>query len=123
MVRLRNITSLDLFFLKPEIFRFTEGDPGFELCPNLMRRLLVNDNDELASRAGVLLVRMCGVTPPRALVHLILDAIFEAIQSSPVCLESIILLSDMCCVVMESSTKGASPCSRQVLFIEWIKVF
>jgi proteasome activator subunit 4 len=44
---------------------------------------LVNDNDELASRASVLLVRMCGVTPPRVMVNPILEAIFEAIQSSP----------------------------------------
>lgn len=53
--------------LMPGIFRFTE----------------VNDDEELTSRASVLLVRMCGVTPPRALVASILDAIFEAIQSSP----------------------------------------
>ncbi|KAL0950828.1 hypothetical protein HGRIS_007590 [Hohenbuehelia grisea] len=54
--------------LMPELFRFTE----------------VNDNDELASRANLLLVRMCGVMPPRSLINPILDAIFEAIQSSPV---------------------------------------
>ncbi|KAK0456353.1 hypothetical protein EV421DRAFT_1699087 [Armillaria borealis] len=53
--------------LMPELFCFTE----------------VNDNDELANRAHVLLVRMCGVTPPRALINPILDAIFEAIQASP----------------------------------------
>lgn len=53
--------------LLPEIFRFTE----------------VNDNDELASRASVLLVRMCGVTPPVPLVNPIFDAIFDAIQNSP----------------------------------------
>jgi hypothetical protein len=46
--------------------------------------LLVNDNDELASRTNVLLVRMCGVTPPRSLINPLLDAIFEAIQTSPV---------------------------------------
>jgi len=53
--------------LMPEIFRFTE----------------VNDNDELASRASVLLVKMCGVTPPRSLIDPILDAMFETIQQSP----------------------------------------
>ncbi|KAJ4476693.1 hypothetical protein J3R30DRAFT_3704168 [Lentinula aciculospora] len=53
--------------LMPELFRFTE----------------VNDNDELANRANVLLVRMCGVSPPRPLINPLLDAIFEAIQSSP----------------------------------------
>ncbi|KAK0473258.1 hypothetical protein IW261DRAFT_1553160 [Armillaria novae-zelandiae] len=52
--------------LMPELFCFTE----------------VNDNDELANRAHVLLVRMCGVTPPRALINPILDAIFEAIKKS-----------------------------------------
>ncbi|KAF7437108.1 hypothetical protein PC9H_003942 [Pleurotus ostreatus] len=53
--------------LLPETFRFAEGD----------------DNDELASRAGMLLVRMCGVTPPRPLINPILDAMFDAIQTSP----------------------------------------
>jgi len=43
----------------------------------------VNDNDELANRASVLLVKMCGVTPPRSLIEPILDAMFEAIQQSP----------------------------------------
>ncbi|KAF5355656.1 hypothetical protein D9756_004216 [Leucocoprinus leucothites] len=50
-----------------EIFRFTE----------------LNDNDDLASRASRLLVRMCGVTPPVPLVSPILDAIFHTIQNSP----------------------------------------
>ncbi|KAF5384678.1 hypothetical protein D9757_006201 [Collybiopsis confluens] len=53
--------------LMPELFRFTE----------------VNDNDELSRRANLLLVRMCGVSPPRPLIHSILDEIFEAIQASP----------------------------------------
>ncbi|KAF8898398.1 hypothetical protein BD779DRAFT_1607219 [Infundibulicybe gibba] len=53
--------------LMPELFRFTE----------------VNDNDELAARASTLLVRMCGVTPPTSMIDSLLDAIFEAIQSSP----------------------------------------
>ncbi|KDQ54765.1 hypothetical protein JAAARDRAFT_71570 [Jaapia argillacea MUCL 33604] len=53
--------------LMPEIFRFTE----------------VNDNNELSSRASVLLIRMCGVTPPKVLVNPILDGVFEAIQTSP----------------------------------------
>ncbi|RDB28522.1 Proteasome activator complex subunit 4 [Hypsizygus marmoreus] len=53
--------------LMPEIFRFTE----------------LHDNEELASRASTLMVRMCGVTPPLALVNPILDAIFDAIQNSP----------------------------------------
>ena len=44
----------------------------------------VNDNDDLANRARVLLNRMCGVMPPRPLIHPVLDAIFKAIQTSPV---------------------------------------
>lgn len=46
--------------------------------------LLVNDNKELVSRASVLLVRMCGVTPPPSLINPLLDSMFVAIQSSPV---------------------------------------
>lgn len=46
--------------------------------------ILVNDNDDLSQRAELLLVRMCGVTPPRQLINPLLDAIFKAIQSSPV---------------------------------------
>lgn len=34
------------------------------------------------------MVRMCGVTPPLSLVNPILDAIFEAIQKSPVRISS-----------------------------------
>lgn len=44
----------------------------------------VNDNNNLAVRASSLLVRMCGVTPPVGLINPMLDAIFEAIQTSPV---------------------------------------
>ncbi|TFK57485.1 hypothetical protein OE88DRAFT_1651225 [Heliocybe sulcata] len=53
--------------LMPELFRFSE----------------VNDNDELSSRASILLVRMCGVTPPLSLVNSVLDSIFDAIHNSP----------------------------------------
>ena len=45
---------------------------------------IVPDNDDLASRASRLMVRMCGVVPPLPMVNPILDAIFEAIQNSPV---------------------------------------
>ena len=44
----------------------------------------VNDNDELLSRARMLLVRMCGVTPPRPLIGSILKVIFDTILNSPV---------------------------------------
>lgn len=50
-----------------------------------MSILVVNDNDDLAHRAKMLLIRMCGVTPPKPLVSPILNEIFDAIQTSPVC--------------------------------------
>ncbi|CAL1696420.1 unnamed protein product [Somion occarium] len=53
--------------LMPELFRFTE----------------INDNDDLANRANLLLTQMCGVMPPKPLINPILDAMFEAIQTSP----------------------------------------
>ncbi|KAF8971515.1 hypothetical protein BDZ97DRAFT_1913988 [Flammula alnicola] len=65
---LHAISTFDYILpLMPELFHFTE----------------VNDNNNLASRASSLLVRMCGVTPPVPLINPILDAIFEAIQNSP----------------------------------------
>lgn len=63
-----SITAFDYILpLMPELFRFVE----------------INDNDDLARRAQVLLVRMCGVTIPRPLINPVLDAIFSAIQTSP----------------------------------------
>ncbi|KAG1867785.1 hypothetical protein DFJ58DRAFT_859984 [Suillus subalutaceus] len=53
--------------LMPELFRFTE----------------VHDNEELVRHANALLVRMCGVTPPRSMIGPLLNAIFSAIQTSP----------------------------------------
>ncbi|KAF9535513.1 hypothetical protein CPB83DRAFT_841889 [Crepidotus variabilis] len=65
---LHAISAFDYILpLMPEIFRFTE----------------VKDNNDLAIRGSTLLVRMCGVTPPVSLVNPILDAVFEAIQTSP----------------------------------------
>ncbi|XP_006454756.1 hypothetical protein AGABI2DRAFT_215246, partial [Agaricus bisporus var. bisporus H97] len=65
---LHAISAFDYILpLMSEIFRFTE----------------LNDNDDLATRASRLLVRMCGVTPPVPLVNPILDAIFHTIQNSP----------------------------------------
>ncbi|KAE9410746.1 ARM repeat-containing protein [Gymnopus androsaceus JB14] len=61
------MSKYDRVAVMPELFRFTE----------------VSDNDELVNRANLVLVRMCGVSPPRPLVNPLLDAIFEAIQSSP----------------------------------------
>ncbi|EEB90585.1 hypothetical protein MPER_11186 [Moniliophthora perniciosa FA553] len=53
--------------LMPELFHFTD----------------LSDNDDLSYRANLVLVRMCGVSPPRVLINPILDAIFDTIQSSP----------------------------------------
>jgi len=65
----------------------------------------VNDNNELAGRADLLLVRMCGVTPPRSLISPMLDSIFRAIQTSPVgftgCVVRMFLTADWT-VVLES---------------------
>ena len=44
----------------------------------------VNDNDELAYRAKLLMVRMCGVIIPRQFINPILDELFSAIQTFPV---------------------------------------
>ncbi|KAL5535214.1 BLM3_1 [Sanghuangporus sanghuang] len=52
--------------LMPELFRFSE----------------VNDNDDLSRRANNLLVRMCGVVPPRQLIDPLIDTIFDAIKTS-----------------------------------------
>lgn len=51
--------------------------------------VIVHDSDELASRAEILLVRMCGVSPPPALVNPLLDHMFAAIKSSTVRLSPI----------------------------------
>lgn len=70
---------------------------------------VVNDNDELANRANILLVRMCGVSPPRPLIHPLLDTIFEAIQSSPV--RPMLRVTDLYAnisVVVASTIEGSS---------------
>ncbi|GJJ09449.1 hypothetical protein Clacol_003672 [Clathrus columnatus] len=68
---IHNIQAISAFDyilpLMPELFRFGE----------------VNDNDELVTRSNLLLVRMCGVTPPVDLIPLLLNHIFNAIKSSP----------------------------------------
>jgi hypothetical protein len=69
---------------QPELFRFTEGIPYTFSVAWLNFSSSVNDNDELLSRARMLLVRMCGVTPPRPLIGPILTAIFDTILKSPV---------------------------------------
>jgi proteasome activator subunit 4 len=66
------------YFVLPKVFRevFTVAYLKFSSS--------VSDNDELLSRARMLLVRMCGVTPPRPLIGPILNAIFDTILKSPV---------------------------------------
>lgn len=44
----------------------------------------MNDNDELAYRAKLLMVRMCGVIIPRQFINSLLDELFIAIQTFPV---------------------------------------
>ena len=71
---------------QPELFRFTEGI-SYSIHYGVASFFFpssVNDNDELLSRARMLLVRMCGVTPPRPLIGPILNAIFDTILNSPV---------------------------------------
>ena len=63
--------------------RYLLTTPCLKVFPTFI--FSVNDDDELVGRASTLLVRMCGVTPPLPLVNPLLDAIFEAIQNSPVC--------------------------------------
>jgi len=103
-------------YLQPELFRFTEGMSESVLGMSLeINAVAVNDNNDLAVRASAVLVRMCGVTPPVPLVNPILDAIFDAIQGSPVshsdCED---MTSDTQSQVMEGSTQGPSTCPRLV---------
>ena len=51
----------------------------------------MNDNDELAYRAKLLMVRMCGVIIPRQFINPILDELFSAIQTFPVSLRFLFL--------------------------------
>lgn len=101
---------------QPELFRFTEGLFPFSLNCTLFSFICatVSDNDELVNRANLLLVRMCGVSPPRSLVNPLLDAIFEAIQTSPVRLTFVAWSCVLICgfAVMESTIEGPSSGSR-----------
>ncbi|KAI0639143.1 hypothetical protein C8Q77DRAFT_1152142 [Trametes polyzona] len=53
------------------------------LMPELIRFTEVNDNDELAYRSKLLMVRMCGVIIPPQFVEPLLDQIFSAITTFP----------------------------------------
>jgi proteasome activator subunit 4 len=53
------------------------------LLPELLKAAELQDSNELAKRAQMLLVGMCGVTPPLHVVPKLLEAIFDTIQTSP----------------------------------------
>ncbi|KAI0374438.1 hypothetical protein BV20DRAFT_1049238 [Pilatotrama ljubarskyi] len=53
------------------------------LMPELIRFTEINDNDDLAYRAKLLMVRMCGVIIPRQFIDPLLEQIFSAITTSP----------------------------------------
>ncbi|KZT06355.1 uncharacterized protein LAESUDRAFT_653878 [Laetiporus sulphureus 93-53] len=72
-----------LFQMVHDVNAIAAFDYILPLMPELFRFAEVNDNDDLAHRAHLLLVRMCGVVPPRPLIYPMLDAIFVAIQTSP----------------------------------------
>ncbi|KAG8823710.1 hypothetical protein FRC18_010687 [Serendipita sp. 400] len=54
-----------------------------KIMPELLHMSELNDNVDLASRAGYLLTRTCGVSPPRELIPQFLEAIFTSIKESP----------------------------------------
>ncbi|PVF98837.1 hypothetical protein CPB86DRAFT_757643 [Serendipita vermifera] len=51
--------------------------------PELLRMSELNDNHELAQRAGFLLTRTCGVIPPKELITPFLNTIFQVIEETP----------------------------------------
>jgi len=53
------------------------------LLPELLKAAEFQDSNELAGRAQMLLVGMCGVTPPLPIVPKLLDAIFRTLATSP----------------------------------------
>ncbi|KAG8927366.1 hypothetical protein FRC02_008249 [Tulasnella sp. 418] len=52
------------------------------LLPELFKAAELQDSDELAGRSQMLLVTMCGVTPPLSLVPRLLETIFETVRHS-----------------------------------------
>lgn len=83
LVNFRSLTLIQhlpslKYFVSPKV-RIAVSDEDHKLTLPV-----VKDNDDLAIRGSTLLVRMCGVTPPVPLVNPMLDAIFDAIQTSPV---------------------------------------
>jgi proteasome activator subunit 4 len=99
--------------LMSELFRFSEGRFTKWLSKRLANDGTVNDNEELTTRASMLLTRMCAVSPPADLLEKILDSVFDAIKTSTVsqkpgshgyCLT--------CLLVMESESEGFTSRSR-----------
>lgn len=88
--------------LMPELFRFGE----------------MNDNEELANRAQLVLVRMCGVTPPAALVNPLIDGMFIAIRNASVSVGcDIVFAAADNAAVMESADEGFTVTARSACLV------
>ncbi|TBU39582.1 hypothetical protein BD309DRAFT_1022044 [Dichomitus squalens] len=72
-----------LFQMVHDVNATSAFDYILPLMPELVRFTEVNDNDELAYRAKLLMVRMCGVIVPRQHINPLLDEFFSAIQTFP----------------------------------------
>ncbi|KAI1797633.1 hypothetical protein LXA43DRAFT_1126323 [Ganoderma leucocontextum] len=72
-----------LFQMVHDVNAISAFDYILPLMPELIRFTEVNDNDEFAYRAKLLMVRMCGVIIPRPYINPLLDAFFSAIQTFP----------------------------------------
>lgn len=53
------------------------------VLPELFKAAELQDSDDLAKRAQMLLSGLCGVTPPLATVPQLLEVIFDTIRTSP----------------------------------------
>ncbi|KAG8866672.1 hypothetical protein FRC20_007837 [Serendipita sp. 405] len=72
-----------LFMALHDIQATSTYDYIVPFVPELLHMSELNDNVDLASRAGYLLTRTCGVSPPRELIPQFLEAIFTSIKESP----------------------------------------
>ncbi|KAM5538277.1 hypothetical protein V8D89_008164 [Ganoderma adspersum] len=72
-----------LFQMVHDVNAVSAFDYILPLMPELVRFTEVNDNDEFAYRAKLLMVRMCGVIIPRQYINPLLDEFFSAIQTFP----------------------------------------
>ena len=87
--------------------------------PELLRMSELNDNNDLASRASLLLTRTCGVSPPREMITLILNEFFKAIQESPVRISDTHRSSTHLLLVVEDPPESASSSPRLVSMKEY----